>query len=80
MVIFDQAVRAEGYGIPDLLDTYMKHCSDKTIGPFGGQLYPEYDEAWNPPGSSSIFLSLARSLFFFLLSALGNFGISIHSF
>ena len=59
-LFFYQAVRAEGYGIPDLLDTYMKHCSDKTIGPFGGQLYPQYDEAWNPPGFYS--LSLTRSL------------------
>ena len=37
-------------GIPDLLDTYMKHCTDKTIGPYGGELYPTYDQAWNPPG------------------------------
>lgn len=38
-------------GIPDLLDTYMKHCTDKTIGPYGGELYPTYDQAWNPPGT-----------------------------
>ncbi|XP_019852537.1 PREDICTED: uncharacterized protein LOC100638682 [Amphimedon queenslandica] len=43
------AVNADGMGIPDLLDTYMKHCTDKTIGPYGGELYPTYDQAWNPP-------------------------------
>ena len=51
MFSYYQAVDAEGEGIPDLLDIYMKHCSDKSIGPFGGELHPSYDEAWNPPGT-----------------------------
>ena len=41
---------AEGNGLVDLLDNYMKVCTDKEIVPIGGVLHLVYDEAWNPPG------------------------------
>ena len=70
MVVFDQDMKTGEYEIPDLLDTYMKHCPDKTIGPFGGQLY---HETWNPQGCF-ISLSLTCSLLLsFLLSACSKF-------
>ena len=46
-----QAVTAEGNCLVDLLDNYMKKCSDKKIVPIGGVLHLVYDEAWNPPGN-----------------------------
>ena len=44
-----QTVSADGCSLVDLLDTYMKNCTDRTIKPFGGQLFLQYDEPWNPP-------------------------------
>ena len=38
----------------DLLDTYMKNCTDKSIGPYGGTLFLQYDDPWNPPGNCSL--------------------------
>jgi hypothetical protein len=42
-------VTAEGNSLVDLLDNYMKKCTDKKIVPIGGVLHLVYDEAWNPP-------------------------------
>ena len=44
---------AEGNCLVDLLDNYMKVCTDKEIVPIGGVLHLVYDEAWNPPGQST---------------------------
>ena len=44
-------VTAEGNSLVDLLDNYMKKCTDKKIVPIGGVLHLVYDEAWNPPGN-----------------------------
>lgn len=50
MWYFDRsALKAEGYSLVDLLDTYLKNCTDKKVAPFGGTLHIVYDEAWNPP-------------------------------
>ena len=38
----------------DLLDTYMKNCTDKSIGPYGGTLFLQYDDPWNPPGNCTL--------------------------
>lgn len=53
-----QAVSAEGSSLVDLLDNYMKNCTDKKIVPFGGQLHLVYDEAWNPPGQHFVHVSV----------------------
>ena len=46
-------MKAEGNSLVDLLDNYMKKCTDKKIIPIGGVLHLVYDEAWNPPGQSA---------------------------
>ena len=38
----------------DLLDTYMKNCTDKSIRPYGGTLFLQYDDPWNPPGTMHV--------------------------
>ena len=38
----------------DLLDTYMKNCTDKSIRPYGGTLFLQYDDPWNPPGKMDV--------------------------
>ena len=45
---------AEGESLVDLLDTYMKNCQDKTVRPYGGGLFLQYDDPWNPPGEAAI--------------------------
>lgn len=42
----------------DLLDTYMKNCTDKSIRPYGGTLFLQYDDPWNPPGEIHVFRRL----------------------
>ena len=46
-------MKAEGKSLVDLLDNYIKQCTDKKIVPIGGQLHLVYDEAWKPPGQQS---------------------------
>ena len=48
--------------VSDLLDTYVKHYSDKAIEPSEEQQSPQYDEAWNPPGFFSFSLVHFHSL------------------
>ena len=36
----------------------MKNCTDKSIRPYGGTLFLQYDDPWNPPGKMHVIVHL----------------------